>query len=783
MPEDVTLVIKAIDSTKEALASVANNIKNLESQNASIVQKMQNAWMKVTGAFAAVGAAVIGLSEAFHLAEEAANFEEQMELMNRFANAYGMTADQVVDGIKRTSDGLVSLKTAAQVANSAMQKGLSADQVIELGRAAKILSDYMGTTADEAFQRLSESITTAREKTLKLGVGVIDLSEKYGEMESQLTEAGKVQAYYNIVMEETSRIEAMMAGQAESTADKIERLRVQLEDLRITVGEYLIRAFMAFVGVLQYAGGVVLWLSGGLFGLISTIMKLTDLLGITKDMAKEYEIAKQAATEGAEDLFKQGKEKLTTAFTATNYELGAAMTSIPQKPMFKTPKTPKTKDLTDEWQKTRSELERDLGKLDLSTFDAKIYDFEARAQDLMEKFKRIKGASTVISNWLEGMKGKTEEERTKKIAELEQELTRELANEVDKRLLDVEKWRDDEIKKVTETVNDTAVAEELKTKIYEAEAKKKKQIIDEINKAEQEALIEIKLLQVDIAEAEQTMSKKEAIKQRIDAYNELLQIQRQWLDELGQAGDREAFLKQQEAVERTRLSIAQLTKDMLTYTGTFSQGFSDIFDDYVDKVQSAFERGKDFASTMINDLTSELTDFLDYSGDKFMKFGTLVSDVLNSIYKEIMKILVIQPLVKWATGWLGGMFGGMLGTVGGTAVSSSTWLHSGGLVMHSGGFVPRFHIGGLSADEVPAILQKGEYVVSRKGVQALDAINSGNVQQGGVNVSINVQNNTGFPVDTKVSPTKWNGKQMVKEIILELKRTDPAFNAELARRF
>ena len=68
-------------------------------------------------------------------------------------------------------------------------------------------------------------------------------------------------------------------------------------------------------------------------------------------------------------------------------------------------------------------------------------------------------------------------------------------------------------------------------------------------------------------------------------------------------------------------------------------------------------------------------------------------------------------------------------------------------------------------------------------MQALDAINSGNVHAGGVNVSVNVQNNTGFPIDAKVSPAKWNGKQLVKEIILELKRTDPAFNAELARRF
>jgi len=53
----------------------------------------------------------------------------------------------------------------------------------------------------------------------------------------------------------------------------------------------------------------------------------------------------------------------------------------------------------------------------------------------------------------------------------------------------------------------------------------------------------------------------------------------------------------------------------------------------------------------------------------------------------------------------------------------------------------KFHSGGLvggSNDEVPALLQKGEYVISRKGVDALDAINNGNVSGGGDITIINV---------------------------------------------
>ncbi|MCB2186289.1 MAG: hypothetical protein KQJ78_07720 [Deltaproteobacteria bacterium] len=47
--------------------------------------------------------------------------------------------------------------------------------------------------------------------------------------------------------------------------------------------------------------------------------------------------------------------------------------------------------------------------------------------------------------------------------------------------------------------------------------------------------------------------------------------------------------------------------------------------------------------------------------------------------------------------------------------------HSGGLIMHSGGFVgwPRLHGGGLAPDEVPIIAQKGEYMIKRSDVSAL----------------------------------------------------------------
>ncbi len=102
--------------------------------------------------------------------------------------------------------------------------------------------------------------------------------------------------------------------------------------------------------------------------------------------------------------------------------------------------------------------------------------------------------------------------------------------------------------------------------------------------------------------------------------------------------------------------------------------------------------------------------------------------------------------------------------------------HAGGLVMHGGGYVPRFHIGGLSSDEVPAILQKGEYVVSRKGVAALDRINKG--QAGGVSFVMNVENNTGQPIEAKNTGMQFNGERFVVSVVLNnIEQGGPIRNA------
>ena len=59
----------------------------------------------------------------------------------------------------------------------------------------------------------------------------------------------------------------------------------------------------------------------------------------------------------------------------------------------------------------------------------------------------------------------------------------------------------------------------------------------------------------------------------------------------------------------------------------------------------------------LNSLENAMGNFFDYSSDRFMKFGDLAQDILGQIYRQIVKMMIIQPLINSVTSMLPGMSG------------------------------------------------------------------------------------------------------------------------------
>lgn len=95
---------------------------------------------------------------------------------------------------------------------------------------------------------------------------------------------------------------------------------------------------------------------------------------------------------------------------------------------------------------------------------------------------------------------------------------------------------------------------------------------------------------------------------------------------------------------------------------------------------------------------------------------------LKQVLKQLISIAAQMLIIQGIYSALGRSSFGPLGV----------FMHQGGQVLHSGGEAKRYHSGSLLfRDEVPAVLQRGEYVINRRALmqpgalQSARAINSG----------------------------------------------------------
>ena len=163
-----------------------------------------------------------------------------------------------------------------------------------------------------------------------------------------------------------------------------------------------------------------------------------------------------------------------------------------------------------------------------------------------------------------------------------------------------------------------------------------------------------------------------------------------------------------------------------------------------DYASKARDIGADVGQALVGAFQSAEDAVGEFVKTSKLNFGDLVSSILADLAKLAIRKSVLGPVADMLSGALGGI-GGIFAPV----------LHSGGMVgdSASGRMIPalafagapRMHSGGwagLRPDEVPAILQKGERVLSRRELAAQGGSQAGGGQS--IAVTINARDAPSF---------------------------------------
>ncbi len=773
MPEDrVELIIKAVDNVSNELKKIESNIKSFEEKVKSSFVSVQNAWLKIA-------AAAVTFQQTFASIESYAAFEEAMQRLNSLTSAYGINARQMIERIKEASEGLISMSDAASTALLALSRGLSPEQIENLARASTYLSDVVGKTAVEAFAELTEGITRNRERALEAYVGAFNLKEIYGELADKMSETEKSQALYNIVMQKALQLQQQFGASAMSTADKIEKLKATIADLRLQLGEIFTRVVMAAIGALNVLGSsivrIVQSISWVFYQITILGAKVGEFFGLrpkgeSEALKKELEVMMKAMSDTIDAMSFKGFEQLETAFSSWEQKVKAGAKKIQSLSKIDTAKA------AEEWAREKARLEAEIEELlSVDRFEKAITEAENQASRLLSKYGQLAEARALISEWL-GLKIlKVEEERAEAQIKIENEITQQYLSDYEKKIWELDDWKDAQIRAAEEAYKTEEELLTAKAEIEEAYKYKRAQLIVELEqeitektKTEYEKRLlevdkwykeaeekikayaktheEYETLMIKITEAAEAQKAKiraereielqkfrlatekyeleksyrlekiteyEYLKQSLELSQQELALIEQKIEQFSGIAGMEEYVFE---LQRERLGILREEVDLrarlMEYEGTFLEGYMSYFAKYNEELTKHFSAGRDFAQHVAGSMEQAFMNFLDVTSEGFMNWHNLIRSILISIYQELLKILIIKPLI----GWFGGLFGGLF--------------HEGGFV--TAGAPVRFHVGGLYADEVPAILQTGEYVVSRRGVNALglamlDAINRGNI--------------------------------------------------------
>ncbi len=155
------------------------------------------------------------------------------------------------------------------------------------------------------------------------------------------------------------------------------------------------------------------------------------------------------------------------------------------------------------------------------------------------------------------------------------------------------------------------------------------------------------------------------------------------------------------------------------------------------------------------------------------------ADLANAIINDLARIVIYQAITKPLLSAMG---------VPGFGTTTASVNHTGGIAGEAGttrtvptavfASAPRYHSGGIAGDEVPAILQRGEEVITRN-----DPRHRYNQGQGGGNVRVEVINRGSNEVRAEDAQVSLSPDGMVVSVVLDDLRRGGPMTQGLSRAF
>ena len=202
----------------------------------------------LVGAYASFAAQMFALTAAFGFFKRAGDLSVMQQGQVAYASATGIAMKALATDITAATGAQITFRDASQAAAIGTAAGLSADQLVRLGSAAKDASAVLGRDVTDAFNRLVRGVTKAEPELLdELGI-ILRLdtaSENYarslGKAAGDLTQFEKSQAVANEVLSQAeTKYSAILAVTGGGAVNQFAKLGKSMDDVVMTIQNALL---------------------------------------------------------------------------------------------------------------------------------------------------------------------------------------------------------------------------------------------------------------------------------------------------------------------------------------------------------------------------------------------------------------------------------------------------------------------------------------------------------------------------------------------------------------
>jgi hypothetical protein len=681
----VQITIEAIDKAKAVLTDLAKEINRAGDQAKSTGQSMSGLGRVLAFLKSNWVALSMGMNQALELFNKVLEIPRKMtewgemgaqvmrteQAFKAVAEAAGYSADKIIDSLKKASRGMMDDSDIMQKAGRMIQEGLSPEKMVVFMELLAKQAPIVGDTLSEAWDKLGDAISRGNIRAMKAYVGLVDLDREYekhadkiGVVKERLTEEAKARISGDVLIVKMTENTKGLTSATESYAQSISKSKADIKNS----WEEIYKSFTPF------ADKFYKWYA--------------DFLDAMKE-SKKYS-----------DILYGSKEESDRAIKELRGEIVRG--KVPSLPGVAKKGKGDVSDLLGKEQ-------RDLAAFRLEN-EAKILSLQYREVDAIQK--RHEAELVMIPE------ADTERRRilkARQAAELKALTTKDPIKEIMQAL-----------EKMNREDNEAGEIRVAQQELLETGYSKEKITIEQITDAL--ALLERETNEAgEIAVANQELKEsgwqreKENISVTAGLYKELfdanfLYAEKYYVQYIKMLDDQlEALRKQGIKEEEIEKIKAERIKQIRLQTGIASP-FESIeagLQGYVNSVANAAENIRDAVTNVFKNLEDAIVEFATTGKASFTDFA-------NSVLKDMVRIMVRQQI----TGPLAGAFGNWLrggGSTGYGGMDIGETYHIGGIVPSEGQtyrLVPRLH-SGLSPDEYPAILQRGEGVFTPAQMKAL----------------------------------------------------------------